>query len=482
MLDLDTLRADHLGCYGYGRDTSPNIDSVAERGVRMDNYYCSDAPCLPSRAALVSGRFGIHTGAIGHGGTAGDMTVDGAGRGFRSRLDHESLWALMRYSGIYTASVSPFAERHSAWWFYAGYREMYNTGKGGGESAEDVTPTALDWIKRNAREDNWFLHVNYWDPHTPYRAPEEFGDPFKDDPLPEWLNEELLEKHRNMPGPHGAREINMYNSNVNPRFPRHPGQIEDMADMRRMIDGYDCGVRYMDGHIGQLFDALRQAGVFEDTAIIITADHGENLGELAIYGEHATADLPTCHIPMIVRWPGGQSGAVDSGFHYQLDLAPTMAELLGKNPPRAWDGQSYAKTLTEGADCGRDWLVVSQNAHVCQRSVRKGDWLYMRTYHDGYRLFPDEMLFNVTDDPHEQHDLSAERPEVCGDLARVLESWHADMMRDSTTGIDPMRTVIAEGGPYHANGHLKKYCERLEKTDRSWAVPELKKRHPREFK
>jgi len=482
MLDLDTLRPDHLGCYGYHRDTSPNIDSVAERGIRMDNYYCSDAPCLPSRAALVSGRFGIHTGAIGHGGTAGDMIVDGAGRGFRSRLDNESLWALMRYSGIYTASVSPFAERHSAWWFYAGFREMFNTGKGGGESAEDVTPTALDWIGRNAREDNWFLHVNYWDPHTPYRAPEEFGDPFKDDPLPEWLNEELLEKHRNMPGPHGAREINMYDSSVSPRFPRHPGEIKDMADMRRMIDGYDCGVRYMDGHIGRLFDALKEAGVFEDTAIIITADHGENLGELGIYGEHATADLPTCRIPMIVRWPGCQAGAVDSGFHYNLDLAPTVAELLGKKARPAWDGKSYAKSLTEGADCGRESLVISQNAHVCQRSVRKGDWLYMRTYHDGYRLFPDEMLFNVADDPYERHNLAAERPEVCGDLARVLEGWHADMMRDSTTGIDPMRTVIAEGGPYHANGHLKKYCERLEATERGWAVPELKKRHPREFK
>ena len=71
---MDTLRPDHLGCYGYHRNTSPNIDRIAAQGVRFDNYYCSDAPCLPSRTALMSGRFGIHTGVVGHGGTAGEQT------------------------------------------------------------------------------------------------------------------------------------------------------------------------------------------------------------------------------------------------------------------------------------------------------------------------------------------------------------------------------------------------------------------------
>ena len=62
FIDIDTLRPDHMGCYGYGRNTTPNIEAIAREGVRFDNYYCSDAPCLPSRAALVSGTFGIKTG------------------------------------------------------------------------------------------------------------------------------------------------------------------------------------------------------------------------------------------------------------------------------------------------------------------------------------------------------------------------------------------------------------------------------------
>ena len=69
-VDIDTLRADHLGCYGYPRDTTPNLDRIAADGVRFDRCYASDTPCLPSRTALFSGRFGIHTGVVSHGGTA----------------------------------------------------------------------------------------------------------------------------------------------------------------------------------------------------------------------------------------------------------------------------------------------------------------------------------------------------------------------------------------------------------------------------
>jgi len=78
--DIDSQRADHLGCYGYHRPTSPNIDRIAADGVRFDNYYVSDSPCLPSRTALFSGRFGIHNGVINHGGVAADPFIEGSPR------------------------------------------------------------------------------------------------------------------------------------------------------------------------------------------------------------------------------------------------------------------------------------------------------------------------------------------------------------------------------------------------------------------
>jgi len=481
FLDLDTLRPDHLGCYGYHRDTSPNIDRLAREGVVFENYYCSDAPCLPSRAALMSGRFGIHTGVVGHGGTAADMRLEGRGRGFTDRLTHQSVPAFLRSVGFRTVSISPFAERHGAWWFCAGFNEMHNTGGRGMESAEEITPTVLTWIEQNARHDNWFLHVNYWDPHTPYRAPEDFGNPFEADPLPAWLTEEVLAEHRKMVGCHTPQEISMWDNRVYPRYPRAPGEIKDMGDLRRMIDGYDCGIRYMDEHIGRLLAALEAQGVLDDLAIIISSDHAENMGELGIYGEHATADHGTCRIPMAIRWPGGQAGAVDRGLHYNLDLGPTLAELFGRDPMPSWDGQSYAPAVLRGEDCGREHLVLSQCAHVCQRSVRFGPWLYVRTFHDGFHLFPDEMLFDVDTDPHQQDDVADRHPDVCREAACRLNEWRDAMMASMESDVDPLWTVMKEGGPYHARGVLREYCKRLEATGRSEAASELKRRHPREF-
>jgi arylsulfatase A-like enzyme len=357
---------------------------------------------------------------------------------------------------------------------------MYNTGRGGMESAEDVTPTALDWLQRNAHTDNWFLHVNYWDAHTPYRAPESFGDPFADTPMPAWLTEEALQRHRAMVGPHTARETYMFDNRTLPQYPRYPGELVTMADLRRMIDGYDCGIRYMDQHIGRLFDALAVQGVLDDVVVIISADHAENQGEFGIYGEHATADHGTCRIPMIIRWPGKAAGQVDTGLHYQLDLAPTLADQLGVPTSALWDGQSFAPAM-QGQSTGRQELVISQCAHVCQRSVVFDHWLYMRTYHDGFHLFPQEMLFDLSTDPHEEHDLAVQYPEVCHDATHRLLGWHDAMMASMPFDVDPLWTVIKEGGPEHARGMLREYCKRLEQTDRGWAVPELMRRHPGEF-
>ena len=485
MLDLDTLRPDHLGCYGYQRDTSPNIDRIAAEGVRFDNYYTPDAPCLPARAAMVSGMFGIHNGAVGHGGTCADMRLEGVTRNFRTSTADNSLWRVFRNAGFSTCTISPFAERHSSYWFLAGFNEMHNhAGKGGGESAEEVTPVVMKWLEDNAGKDNWLLHVNYWDPHTPYRAPADFANPFANDPLPGWLTPEVHAAHLKLAGPHTARDNNMYNGDNSPNFPRHVGDVKDMGELRRCIDGYDCGIRYMDQHIGQILNFLEKKGILDDTAIIVTSDHGENFGELGIYSEHGTADNITCRIPMVIKWPGMKKNHVDKGFHYNLDLAPTVAELLGVKAWDKWDGQSYAATLKDGSDTGRDELVISQCAHVCQRSVRWDKYLYIKTYHDGFHPhFDDEMLFDIENDPHETANLANDRPDVLAEGARRLLNWHGKMMATMPFGYtqDPLDVVMKENGPMHANtvfSPLKSYRERLKETGRSQWIKKIEERHP----
>jgi arylsulfatase A-like enzyme len=477
-IDIDSLRPDHLGCYGYHRDTSPIIDRVARAGVRFENCYVSDAPCLPSRTAMWSGRFGIHTGVINHGGVAADPFVEGAARDMRTTLGRTSWMYCLRQCGLRTVTISPFAERHGAWHWYANFNETYNTGKYGAERADEIAPVALRWIRAHGREDGWFLHVNFWDPHTPYRSPGEYFKYFEDEVLPTWYTEEVRRQHWAGVGPHSAREVNGYGDEPLPEWPRQPTRIDSMDAARRVFDGYDAGVRFCDEHIGRLLDALAGQGVLDETAIIISADHGENLGELNIYCDHMTADQTTCRLPLIVKWPGMTTPRVDAALHYQVDFAATTVELLGGDVPSNWDGRSFADAFRTGRETGRECLVVSQGAWSCQRSVRFDDYLAIRSYHDGYHAFPEVMLFDVKDDPHEQRDLAASRSELVGRAAGTLDAWHADMLRTATHPVDPMWIVMREGGPHHCAGYLPAYLDRLCATGRENWARLLAEKHP----
>ncbi|MFT3789113.1 MAG: sulfatase-like hydrolase/transferase [Tepidisphaeraceae bacterium] len=489
-LDLDALTPSHLGCYGYSRNTSPAIDTIAREGTRLDNVYTPDAPCLPSRTALYSGRFGIQTGVVGHGGTAAQPRVQGRLRGFRDDFTEHGLVKRLTDVGLHTAMISPFGQRHAAHHFYAGFREIHNTGGNGLESAEQVTPLVHRWLDTNAASDNWFLHVNYWDIHTPYRMPPDFPNHFVSDPLPAWLTPELLQQHLRRAGPHSALEMSMYDDVIAPKYPRYPGKLTDMATLRQMIDGYDNAIRYVDLQVAGIVAKLKSIGIYDETAIIISADHGENMGELGIYGEHATADHATCNIPLIIKWPGKNAGGVDADLHYNLDLAPTLMELLNGKPSDLWDGRSLAPSL-DGRSTGRDELVVSQCAHVCQRSVRWGDWLYIRTYHDGFQPFEKEMLFNLPLDPHELNDVASRHPDVLREGAWRMSRWHDEQMNrlarharaNGTHVEDPLWRVIADGGPFHAldepgRSPLPKYLERLDATGRSDGAQTLREKYP----
>lgn len=489
-IDIDSLRPDHLSCYGYHRRTSPRIDAVARGALRFDNLYVSDAPCLPSRTSLFSGRLGIHTGVINHGGVASEPFIQGPQRGFSSTLSATSWMRCLRNLGYHTATVSPFGERHSAWHWYANFNEIHNTGHMGMERADEIAPVALDFLKRRGRDDRWFLHVNFWDPHTPYRTPDSHKTLFADEPTPAWLDETVRLAHWNGCGPHSAREVNGFGRDgeaawVN-RFPQQPTVIDSMAKVRAMFDGYDRGVHYADQHVGQLLDTLNEMGVLHDTAVLISADHGENLGELNIYGDHQTADHITCRVPAVLHWPGVTDGPKLAGqvmrsLHYQNDLAATVIQLAGGEVPQNWDGRGFADALREGKDHGRESLVISQGAWSCQRSVRFDDYLAIRSFHDGYHAFPEVMVFNVAQDPHEQRDLAPSRPDLVARADTLLNRWTSDMMRTASHATDPMWTVLREGGPLHTREQLPDYLKRLRETGRGGWADILARNHPREL-
>ena len=481
-IDIDTLRADHLGCAGYHRDTTPNIDALAADGIRFTDVYASDVPCLPSRTALATGTFGIRNGVVNHGGAAADLRSQGRDRGFTS-LFATKAWATQFYAaGWHTASISSFPFRHSASWWNHGFMEAMNLMRGfGGERADEVLPGALDWLDRNGAHDDWFLHVHFWDPHTPWDAPADFGDPFAGDPIPDWYTEDVRAAHWELPGAHSAQELTGYG--LDPwgwgrRFPRQTLAIPDMVAVRHMFDGYDTGIRYADWAVGTIVERLDALGVLDETAILVSTDHGEGFGELGVYADHQAADEATCHIPAVLRWPGLAPGVV-GGLLYHLDIGATVVELAGLEVPiEHWDGRSVATELRVGATTvGRDHVVVSQGAWSCQRSVRWGDHLYASTTHDAFHGWPVEMLFDVVADPHEQHDLAERRPDLVAEGRDLLASWTSNQLARSFAPTDPMDIVMAEGGPYHCRGELPAYLDRLRATGRGAWADRLAERH-----
>ena len=418
---------------------------------------------------MFSGQFGIHNGAVNHGGLAADRFLVGCERGFSTDGQFPGFIASLRKQDIYPVSFSPYAERHSAWWFCEGWREIYNTGKRGSEDASEIVPGALRWIDEHGKNDDWMLHVNIWDPHGPYRAPEDFGNPFADEPIEDWYTEQLRQQQWESFGPGGPQEPGGgYGRAWYQDYPRYPGPVTSMAEYRRWIDGYDCGIAYADMWLGRIFDALANQGVLDETLIIITSDHGENMGELAVIGDHATADMGTSRVPMIVRHPDLPGGRADAGLYNQVDIAATVIELMGGTVPGHWDGRSFAEQFRAGKPGGRDYAVFSQCAWSCQRSVRWDDWLYIRTYHTGLKNYPARMLFNVAADPHELNNLAESAPAMAGKGQSLLDGWHAEMMATSRTGVDPLDTVLAEGGPIHANNRqIESYAQRLRETRRA---------------
>ncbi len=482
-IDIDTLRADHLGCYGYHRNTSPNIDALARNGIVFEQVYASDTPCLPSRSALLTMQFGIHNGIVNHGGTDADPVIEGADRDFQSRLHYTSLPRRLQMAGMRTVSVSSFAQRHSAFHWYAGFSEAYDVGKFGFETADEVHGIASDWLARRGRDDDWFLHVHFWDPHTPYRAPPDYGEPFAADPVPGWLTDAVRERHWLRAGPHSAQEVIGYapNDAWARHFPRQPQQIDSPAAVRRMFDGYDTGVRFADDFVGRLMNQLADLGIADDTAVVVSSDHGETLGELAVYCDHHTADEHTHRLPMIVRWPGLTAGR-RAGLYYQIDVFAALLEMVGGNPSRHWDARSCRAAMmidtgTAEAGAGRDHLVLSHCAWTCQRAVRFGDHLYVRTYHDGFHGFADVQLFDLRADPHEERDLADAQPDVTRRGEALLAAWHAEMLPRAARGRDPLANTLAEGGPFHTRGKLEAYLSRLRATGRGGYAEQLQTRY-----
>jgi arylsulfatase A-like enzyme len=180
---------------------------------------------------------------------------------------------------------------------------------------------------------------------------------------------------------------------------------------------------------------------------------------------------------MIVKWPDKNWNKKYDNLIYQSDIAATIVRGLKKKVPNSWDGLSFFDEIENSEKFGRKYLIISQMAWSCQRTVIFDNWTMIRTYHTGLKDFPKYMLFDRQNDFHMLNNLANEYPEIVAKAVRYLEDWETSMMRKSSSQIDPLWTVWQEGGPSHCRGMLDKYLKHLKETNRGHLIDKILERN-----
>lgn len=498
IIDIDSLRPDHLGCYGYDRETAPTIDDVAADGVRFDRCYVSDAPCLPSRTALATCRFGVKTGVVTHYGDG--QWYDNPGTGHDPDEDRLRSFQHLTQAGVHTASVSSFTQRHMAYHFSSAFQQSVQptgeTGTLAAEDAVDVTDAATTWLDAHAAEDDWLLHVNYWDVHHPYLGVDAYADEVRESgEAAPWPDQRAIDDQQDAIGPRTADQWptpSQYDDGeYDPTYAEWPmpERYADRETVEHLIDGYDAAIRKVDDYVATLLEKLAAAGVREETAVVITADHGEALGEHGIYAEHAMPHRPCQRVPLIVSWPGvtdGSAGTAVDGYVYQFDLMPTICELFDVPVPAGWDAESFAGALRGDGFDGRESVVSGHGIYTFGRALYRDDWAYVRLLHPGVFAYPGlyndpetlpgrglEILHDLEADPHMTENLIADRPEVAAEMRGELDAWLAEHVSTgwheqqppAARGRDPLAQMCTDGPFLYVDPDA--FLEHYRETDRS---------------
>lgn len=433
VIDIDSLRADHVSCYGYGPETTPYIDDLASDGTIFSNAYAANSPSLPSRAALITGRYGINNGVETHGPDAYEInsphTWDGYDNG---RKAYWTLPELFYRNRVETVAIAPDG-RHPSPWFFHTWHTVHQPQESSDRDSfmevdgEKIADTAVEFL--DGREDDFFLYTQFWDLHAPSKERDEGIEP----EVPDIPSEDQIEIHREYDTLHSAEDLG----------------IEGREDLRKLLSRYDNCLRYIDRQIGRIIRKLEEEDLLEETTIVVTADHGEEFGEHGVYREHWSTYEGTQRVPLIVSTSGENVG-VSEELVSNVDLAPTLADLAGIEPPERWQGESLKPLLEGDAGDWRDSLVLDHGLYTAQRAVRKEEWKLIRTYHPGvwHEQLDRIELYDLSDDPCEQKDVSKDRPRKVSELIDEMKSFVDRYVgRDG----DELKNV-AEKGPVGSTG------------------------------
>jgi arylsulfatase A-like enzyme len=377
LISIDTLRPDHLQCYGYDRATSPAVDVLARDGVLFATAIAQAPSTLPSHASILTGLVPSHHGAFHHA---------------RARLpDHiTTLAEILKEAGFTTAAFHGGGQMAETFGLSQGFDRYQLVDR---ERFSRVVDHGIQWLEETAL-DRFFLFLHTYETHVPYQA-REYLKHFENEyqgRLPDLMRVAVFD------------EVNFGGRELSP------------ADFDHVLNAYDAAIRVMDSSVERIIDYLKARGAYDKTLIVFTSDHGEEFGEHGKVAYHChTVYDELIKVPLIVKLPhSAQAKTRIQSQVRSIDIVPTVLDVLGLEAPRQFDGISLVPLITgkgspgvQDESLGLPLFAVSErddaagSLHVM--SIRTNDKkLYVIKKHDDIVR---RMLFDLEHDPTEQNNM-----------------------------------------------------------------------------
>ncbi len=386
LISIDSLRADHVGCYGYGRNTTPHLDRFAREGVVFEQHISSSSWTLPAHAALFTSVPDSVHGCVEATGTA----LNPAFVTLAERFREGGYEAAGFYAGPYMHEAFGLGQGFEPYLYCVEYRESFdsdaveqwgNDGAAHARSHQGTTNEALygaaaAWIEEH-KQRPFFAFLHFWDVHFDFTPPPPWDtrfDPGYDGPI----------DGRNFFSDHER-----YNPAISP------------ADLAHLIALYDGEIGWTDSFLGRLREALEEWGLAENTLVVVTSDHGTEFFDHGWKGHRHTLFDELVRTPLVLWFPkrfqGGRKVEEQTRI---IDVAPTLLELAGLAPLEVGMGSSLVGLADGGA-------LDFENRAVCElysvgrrlRAVRTATGKLM---HDEHNTEQPKVWFDLTGDPREQ--------------------------------------------------------------------------------
>jgi arylsulfatase A-like enzyme len=406
LLAVDSLWADHMSCYGYHRLTTPHVDRLANEGVLFERNYSPHIPTTSAYATMLTGLdcFSHQVVALRHQGPLTDRAP--------------TLAEMLGGAGYNTTCVgfrgNPSARGFDTYLDFSGWGSWKDRPSRKAENLNDVT---LPELERLAKEEKpFFLFLRHMDPHSPYLPPEPFEHLFYDrDPCD--------------PGKDSMQPVLAFKPFCDYFATWMPPGITD-ADY--VIAQYDGAIAYMDACIQRIFTRLDELGLRENTLVVLNGDHGETLLDHECYFDHHGLYDCTLHVPLVMRHPKLPRGRRLPGYTLHQDLVPTVLDLLEVETENRFDGRSVLPLVRGERTSNWSDFYITECTWMRKHGWRTPEWKLMVALEPDFHFKPEVELYNLIQDPNEDHNLAEQEPGIVAALRERTEAWIAK--REAETG------------------------------------------------